>query len=117
MLPRVEPTQRGVYRVTAVAERRASELGRADAAVLVGGADLELTDPRRQDAVLRRVAEASNGRFLDAARIDELVDALRANAVLAPPTVHDLWNTLWAFLLVVGVLSGEWGLRRQWGLR
>ena len=113
----VEPTQRGVYRVTAVAERRASELGRADAAVLVGGADLELTDPRRQDAVLRRVAEASNGRFLDAARIDELVDALRANAVLAPPTVHDLWNTLWAFLLVVGVLSGEWGLRRQWGLR
>ena len=113
----VEPTRRGVYQVTAFADPGAGELGRADLAVLVGGADLELTDPRRQDAVLRRVAEASGGRFLDAARVDELVGALRANAALAPPTAHDLWNTVWGFLVVVGVLSGEWGLRRQWGLR
>ena len=113
----VEPTRRGVYQVTAFADRGAGELGRADAAVLVGGADLELTDPRRQDAVLRRVAEASGGRFLDAARIDELVGALRANAALAPQTVQDLWDTVWGFLVVVGVLSGEWGLRRRWGLR
>ena len=113
----VEPTRRGVYQVTAFADRSTGELGRADVAVLVGGADLELTDPRRQDPVLRRVAEASGGRFLDAARIDELVGALRANAALAPPTVHDLWHTLWGFLVVVGLLSGEWGLRRQWGLR
>ena len=113
----VEPTRRGVYQVTAFADRGAGGIGRADLAVLVGGADLELTDPRRQDGVLRRVAEASGGRFLDAARIDELVGALRANAALAPPTVHDLWDTVWGFLVVVGVLSGEWGLRRRWGLR
>ncbi len=113
----LEPTQRGVYRVTAVADRGGDELGRTDLAVLVGGADLELTDPRRQDSVLRRVAEASGGRFLDAARIDELVGLLRTNAVLPPPRMHDLWDNLWGFLLVVGVLSGEWGLRRQWGLR
>ena len=113
----VEPTRRGVYRVTAFADRGAGELGRAVAAVLVGGADLELTDPRRQDAVLRRVADASGGRFLDAARIDELVGALRANAALALPMVRDLWDTVWGFLAVVGVLFGEWGLRRRWGLR
>jgi hypothetical protein len=113
----VEPTRRGVYRVTAVADRGAGELGRAVTAVLVGGTDLELADPRRQDAVLRRVAEASGGRLLDVARIDELVGALRAKAALGPPTVHDLWDTLWGFLVVVGVLCGEWGLRRQWGLR
>ena len=113
----VEPILRGVHQVRAFVDRGAGELGRADAAMLVGGADLELTDPRRQDAVLRRIAEASGGRFLDVGRIDELVDALRANATQAPPTVHDLWNTLGGFLLVVGVLSAEWGLRRQWGLR
>ena len=103
----VKPTRRGVYQVTAFAARGGVEIGRADAAVLVGGADLELTDPRRQDAVLRRVAEASGGRLLDAARLDELVGALRANAALELPTVHDLWDTVWGFLLVVGVLSGE----------
>ena len=113
----VEPTRRGVYQVTAFADRGVGDIGRADLAVLVGGAELELTDPRRQDAVLRRVAEASGGRFLDAARVDELGGALRANAALAPPTVHDLWDTVWGFLVVVGVLSGEWGLRRRWGLR
>ena len=113
----VEPILRGVYQVRAFADRGAGELGRADAVVLVGGADLELTDPRRQDAVLRRVAEASGGRLLDVVRIDELVDALRANATTSAPTVHDLWDTLWGFLVVVGVLSAEWGLRRRWGLR
>ncbi len=113
----VEPTRRGVYQVTAFADLGAGELGRVDAAVLVGGADLELTDPRRQDAVLRRLAEVSGGRFLDAARVGELVGALRANAALAPPTVHDLWDTVWGFLVMVGVLSGEWGVRRRWGLR
>ena len=113
----VDPSLRGVYQVTAFAEGGDGELGRADASVLVGGADLELADPRRQDAVLRRVAEASGGRSLDVARIDELVGALRANAALAPPTERDLWDTLWGFLLVVGMLTGEWGLRRQWGLR
>ena len=113
----VEPTLRGVYQVTALVDRGAGEPGRADMAVLVGGADQELMDPRRQDPVLRRVAEASGGRFLDADRLDDLAGALRANAEPAPPTVRDLWNTVWGFLLVVGVLTGEWALRRQRGLR
>ena len=114
----VAPAQRGVYQVTALADRGASELGRVDAAVLVGGADLELTDPRRQDAVLQRLAAGSGGRFLDADSIDELGALLRGHAAQqAPPTVRDLWDTVWGFVLVVGVLSVEWGLRRQWGLR
>jgi hypothetical protein len=114
----VEPAQRGVYQVTAVVDRGAIEIGRADDVVLVGGADLELTDPRRHDAVLDRVAVASGGRFLEAERVDELIGALRATAVeQAPPTVRDLWDTVWGFLLVVGAVSTEWVLRRQWGLR
>lgn len=111
----------GVYHVTAMAEQDAIELGRADTPVLVGGADFELTDPRRQDAVLQRVAAASGGQFFladDADDIDGLVDLLRGVAIEAgAPIEHDLWNTVWAFVLVVGVVSSEWVLRRQWGLR
>ena len=114
----LEPARRGVYQVAARADRGGRELGRADAAVLVGGADLELTDPRRQDAVLRRLAAASGGRFLDADGIDALGGLLRAGAAgPAPATVRDLWDTVWGFALVVGLLSAEWGLRRRWGLR
>jgi len=109
---------RGVYQVTATAGRDAVELGRAGLSVLVGGADLELTDPRRHDAVLQRLADASGGRFLLADDIDTLAATLGAAvADAAPTTKHDLWHTVWAFVLVLGVVSTEWVLRRQWGLR
>ena len=108
----------GVYQITATADQDGVELGRADTAVLVGGADFELTDPRRHDAVLQRVAAASGGRFFLADDADGLVDMLRGVAIEAgSPIEHDLWHTAWAFVLVVGVVSTEWVLRRQWGLR
>ena len=40
-----------------------------------------------------------------------------AVADAAPTTEHDLWHTVSAFALVLGVVSTEWVLRRQWGLR
>jgi len=114
----MEPIRRGVHQVTALAERATRELGRDELAVLVGGADLELTDPRRQDALLRRVAEAADGALLDAAGIDGLASTLRERTdQVAGATARDLWHSLWGFLLVVGLLSGEWILRRRWGFR
>ncbi len=117
----VAPSRRGVHQVSAVVDRGSNALGRADVAALVGGADLELTDPRRQDAVLQRVAAASGGRLLnlnDDEDIDDLAGVLRAHAIgEAAPTVHEMWNSLWGFLLVASALSMEWGLRRRWGLR
>lgn len=108
----------GVYQVTAIADQDGVELGRAEMSVLVGGADIELTDPRRHDAVLQRIADASGGRFLLTEDIDTLSGVLRG-AVLesGPPVVHELWHSVWSFLLVAGVVSAEWALRRQWGLR
>ena len=108
----------GVYQVTAIADQDGVELGRAEMSVLVGGADIELTDPRRHDAVLQRIADASGGRFLLTEDIDTLSGVLRG-AVLesGPPIVYELWHSVWSFLLVAGVVSAEWALRRQWGLR
>lgn len=110
--------QPGVYRVEAVARAGGVELGAVRDAVLVGGADLELTDPRLNDEVLRRVAAASGGTSLDPGEIDQLAGLLRTRAREgAPPIVRDVWDNAWMFLLVVGLLAAEWTLRRQWGLR
>lgn len=108
----------GVYQVAAIADQGGVELGRAEMAVLTGGADIELTDPRRHDAVLQRIADTSGGQFLLPDDIDTLTEVLR-EAVLepGPPVAHDLWHTVWSFLLVAGLVSVEWGLRRRWGLR
>jgi uncharacterized membrane protein len=108
----------GVYQVTAIADHDGAELGRAEISVLAGGADIELADPRRHDAVLQRIADTSGGQFLLADEIDTLSAVLRGAAMEpGPPIAHDLWHTVWSFVLVAGVVSTEWVLRRQWGLR
>jgi hypothetical protein len=88
--------------------------------MLVGGADRELTDPRLNADVLRRLATDSGGALLAANELDQLSRRLAqsaARAADAPRRERQLWHTPWAFLLIIGILSVEWGLRRRWGLR
>ena len=35
----------------------------------------------------------------------------------AAPERRDVWHEPWAFALIVLLLTGEWMLRRWWGLR
>jgi uncharacterized membrane protein len=110
--------QPGVYRVTAEAKRGASTIGSSTASVLVGGADMEMTDPRLNLHVLQRVASASGGRLLDEHDLGTLGDALRAGVPAAMLTVRrDVWHNGWSLLAIIALLASEWGLRRRWGLR
>jgi hypothetical protein len=76
----VTPDERGVYRVTADARRGTTALGTASTSLLVGGADVEMTDPRRNDELLRRVALASGGRLLSEDQLSTLPALLEASA-------------------------------------
>ena len=51
--------QPGVYKIDAVATRGGTRIGAASRPVLVGGVDLEMTQPRLNEAVLRRLAAES----------------------------------------------------------
>ncbi len=114
----VAPGGRGVHRVTAVVEHGGDTLEPANAALLVGGSDPELSEPRRHDRVLRQLAQATGGEAVDLAGAGRLADAVRAGLGPPPaPVLRDAWDTVWGFLLIVGLLAAEWGLRRQWGLR
>ncbi len=113
------PVTGGVYAIEAEATRAGRLLGRADVSVLAGGSDPELVDPRRNDALLARLAAGTGGAHLAAEAIDGLPARIR-EAVAAPAarTVQrDLWHNAWTFLAVVLLLGSEWGLRRRWGLR
>jgi hypothetical protein len=113
------PVTGGVYALEAEATRAGRVLGRGDVSVLAGGADPELVDPRRNDALLARLAVGTHGALLAPEAIDGLPARIR-EAVSAPTarTVQrDLWHNAWTFLLVVLLLGSEWGLRRRWGLR
>lgn len=115
---RFRPEQPGVYRVTADARRGAVPLASASASLLVGGADLEMTDPRLNMRVLQRIASASGGRTIAPGEGPALRDALDAAVPAARLAVtEDLWHTGWSFTALLVLLGAEWILRRRWGLR
>ncbi len=112
------PAASGVYRVTAEARRGGTLVGSATGSLLVGGADFEMTDPRLNMPLLQRVAQASGGRVLGESDVPALADSLRSRLPAAAlAATRDLWNTGWSFAAIVLLLTAEWVLRRQWGLR
>lgn len=107
----------GLYRIRADAVRGSAVLGSAAAALLVGGSDPEMSDPRLNTQVLQRIALASGGRVLTRADSAAILDRLRAGLPAARLAVtHDLWHTGWSFATIVILLGAEWALRRRWGL-
>jgi len=115
---RFRPDQPGVYKVSAEARRGSASLGSASAALLVGGADLEMTDPRLNLQVLQRIAVGSGGRVIAAGEGPALLQALRAGVPAAHIAVtRDLWHNGWSFAAIVLLLGAEWIFRRRWGLR
>ncbi len=109
--------QPGVYRLDATAARAGVRIGTASRQVLVGGTDLEMAQPRLNDAVLRRLAAETKGSYLPADRAGELPALLRqSRADAGAPEQRDLWQNGWSFLALVALLGAEWLLRRQAGL-
>jgi len=108
----------GVYRIHALARRGTSTIGSASAAMLVGGSDAEMTDPRLNLQVLQRLAVRSGGGLVARGEAAALADRLRAAVPAARRSVtHELWHTGWSFAAIVVLLTTEWLLRRRWGLR
>jgi len=113
----LRPEHAGVFKLSADARQGAAPVGTASASVLVGGADLEMTDPRLNEAFFERLAAASGGRVLAENQVASLVDTLKAAVPGAALAVRrDLWHTGWSFAAILMLLGAEWMLRRTWGL-
>lgn len=109
--------QSGVYKIDVVAARGGVRLGTASRPVLVGGVDLEMTQPRLNDAVLRRLAAENHGRYVAADEAGELPALLReSRAEAGTPEMRDVWHNGWSLLAIIGLLAGEWVVRRRVGL-
>jgi hypothetical protein len=108
--------QTGVYKVEARAVRAGRPIGVATRQVLSGGADLEMSDPRLNEDVLRRVAAATGGRYLPAAGASAVPGLIKnAQAGLGPDEVRDLWQNGWVLAAIIALLTVEWVVRRRVG--
>jgi len=114
----MRPAQPGVFKLAVEARRGAVSLGAAATALLAGGSDPEMTDPRLNKQLLQRLAAASGGQLLDEHQLAGLPDRLKAAAADAAMMVsRDLWHTGWSFAAILTLLGAEWIFRRRWGLR
>ena len=108
----------GVYRVTATVQGATGPVVTVNRWMLVGGADLEMADPRLNEQVLRRIATASGGEYLPADKASELASLFSSvQPSAAAPRLQELWHNVWIFGAVMTLLAAEWVLRRRWGLR
>lgn len=109
--------QGGVYTLAADVKRGQQPLASVRRPILVGGADIEMSEPRLNEAVLRRIAETTNGRYVTASHAAEIAELIRSADEARPPTeMRDLWHNGWTLLLIVGLLAAEWVARRRVGL-
>jgi uncharacterized membrane protein len=107
----------GVYRLRAEARRAGENLGLEERAVLAGGVDPEMADPRLNESVLQRLAESSGGAYVRAADVGTIPPLLRSTGgPNGPAELRDLWHGAWSLVAVIALLGAEWAVRRRSGL-
>ncbi|HET8733038.1 MAG TPA: glutamine amidotransferase [Anaeromyxobacteraceae bacterium] len=108
----------GAYRLQAQAEVTGAAVEKGAAAVAVRASGAEDADAAPRPELLRQVAEATGGTFtrLPHSGLPEL--KLREPELVEVGRKRDepLWNRWWALAALAGALTGEWLLRRRFGL-
>jgi hypothetical protein len=115
-------TKPGDYRIVVRAKDGAAELGKAEARFLVPMQDVELDRPAAEPTLMAQLAELTKPAGGAALAAEELPDLLKRLAAKPPELKEEViakvtyWDTWPFFLIFVGLLGGEWYLRKRWGL-
>jgi uncharacterized membrane protein len=117
-----ETSKPGDYRIVVKAKDGGAELGTAEARFLVPNQDLELDRPAAEPTLMAQLAEMTKPAGGAALAAEELPDLLKRLAAKPPELKEEViakvtyWDTWPFFLIFVGLLGGEWYLRKRWGL-
>lgn len=118
----LDTQQSGDYAVEVVARQDGAPLGEAKARFLVTAQDLELDNPAADPDLLASLAQttsAAGGKALAAEELPTLLQELQKQPMeleVENQVKHTYWDTWTLFLLFVALVSGEWFLRKKWGL-
>jgi uncharacterized membrane protein len=101
-----------------VAETRIGERVVADTtAIDAGESRREWFDAEMRAPLLRRLAEETGGRFYTPASVSALPeDVVFTESGTTVRTRKELWDMPVVFVLLIGLVAGEWGWRRARGL-
>ncbi len=109
----------GDYAIEVTAMHDGQPLGSARARFLVFEQDLELDNPGADVVTMQSLASLTGGESLAPEELPALIRRLATETedlLVERETKRSLWDTWSTFLLLVGLLSAEWFLRKRWGL-
>jgi len=108
----------GTYRATIIANNPdGSEIDRVDTGWVSDPAAEEFMSLQPNAELLQTIAQKSGGEVVPLDRLESFVGTLSDREIpIAEPMVRSVWHTWSVFLLAIGLLSVEWGLRRWKGL-
>ncbi|MEN1679124.1 MAG: glutamine amidotransferase [Planctomycetota bacterium] len=118
----VDTAAPGDYTAKVVATVGGEEIGAAEARFSVPDEDLELDNPAAEPSQMAQLAAATSAAGGRALAPEELPALLKEFADRPPELREEVlsrityWDTWPFFLLLVGLLSVEWWLRKRWGL-
>jgi len=119
----VVPEETGVYDIKVSADHPSpksgepTSVGSGDVHVRVSAGDAEYYDAAMRAPLLKRIAEETGGRFFTASNVSSLPEAISySGRGVTVVEERELWDMPALFLLLVGLVSAEWGYRRVRGL-
>jgi uncharacterized membrane protein len=113
-----EPKRPGKYEITVEAKVGGSNLAAEKLIVEVGSANLEFDHLDLDEKTLSRIAEAGGGRYAHLSTADRVIEDLDRRAQRRRVYLEGrlYWPPLF-WVLIVGLLATEWGLRKRNQLR
>ena len=107
------PVESGTYEIRAEASHDGRLLGSDATHLDVGESTAEFFGAQMRAPLLRRIAEETGGRFYTTATANRLPSDIRYTGTgVTAVEEKELWDMPIVFLLLIGLLAGEWGYRR-----
>jgi len=111
------PDEAGIYTVKVGAERAQKPLGTGSMNVRVSAGDAEYFDAAMRAPLLKRIAEETGGRFFTSTNVASLPEAISySGRGVTVVEERELWDMPALFMLLIALVSAEWGYRRVRGL-
>jgi uncharacterized membrane protein len=107
----------GLYKVELTARQGGATVGTAQSNFLVTELNREFHDAAQNVELLKRVAAETGGKYFTLDRVNQLLEELTyLEGKNSERVSKDLWDMPINFLLLVGLASAEWFLRKKKGL-
>jgi uncharacterized membrane protein len=107
----------GLHEIRVATKRKGATLGEDVTYVQVADLDAEFHDAEMRPALLKRIAEETGGRFYTPETSTTLAEDLSyTEGGVSVLEQRDLWDMPALYLLMIGLVSSEWGYRKLRGL-